>query len=89
MYPACQNLLLAARGLGYGGVLTMWHHTVENELKELLAIPEGVALSAWRHKENAKALDALQAIILDAETPQGLRQRAELLLAVVRAGPIR
>ncbi|MCA3667277.1 MAG: hypothetical protein INF08_11695, partial [Methylobacterium sp.] len=50
---------------------------------------EGVALSAWRHKENAKALDALQAIILDAETPQGLRQRAELLLAVVRAGPIR
>ena len=50
---------------------------------------EGVALSAWKHKENAKALDALQAIILDAETPQGLRQRAELLLAVVRAGPIR
>lgn len=50
---------------------------------------EGVALAAWRAKEHAKALDALQAIILDAETPQGLRQRAELLLAVVRAGPIR
>ncbi|MCA3594296.1 MAG: tetratricopeptide repeat protein [Methylobacterium sp.] len=50
---------------------------------------EGLALSAWKHKDNAKALDALQAIILDAETPQGLRQRAELLLAVVRAGPIR
>ncbi len=50
---------------------------------------EGVALAAWKAKESTKALDALQAIILDAETPQGLRQRAELLLAVVRAGPIR
>ena len=25
VYPACQNLLLAARALGYGGVLTGWH----------------------------------------------------------------
>ena len=25
VYPACQNLLLAARALGYGGVMTMWH----------------------------------------------------------------
>lgn len=50
---------------------------------------EGLALSAWKHGENAKALDALQAIILDADTPQGLRQRAELLLAVVRSGPIK
>ena len=24
MYPACQNLLLAARALGYGGVMTGW-----------------------------------------------------------------
>ena len=46
MYPACQNLLLAARALGYGGALTMWHHLVETELRELLGIPEGVALSA-------------------------------------------
>ena len=29
VYPACQNLLLAARALGYGGVLTMWHGLVE------------------------------------------------------------
>jgi hypothetical protein len=50
---------------------------------------EGLALSAWKHGETTKALDALQAIILDAETPQGLRQRAELLLAVVRSGPIK
>lgn len=46
VYPACQNLLLAARALGYGGVLTMWHHAVEKELRSLLEIPDGVALSA-------------------------------------------
>jgi hypothetical protein len=50
---------------------------------------EGLALSAWKHGETAKALDAVQAIILDADTPQGLRQRAELLLAVIRSGPIK
>ena len=46
VYPACQNLLLAARALGYGGALTMWHHGVEAELRDLLAIPEHVAMSA-------------------------------------------
>ncbi len=46
VYPACQNLLLAARALGYGGALTMWHLGVESELRELLEIPDGVALSA-------------------------------------------
>lgn len=46
VYPACQNLLLAARALGYGGVLTMWHQAVEAELRDVLAIPEGVAISA-------------------------------------------
>ena len=45
VYPACQNLLLAARGLGYGGALTMWHTPVEAELRDLLAIPESVALA--------------------------------------------
>jgi len=46
IYPACQNLLLAARALGYGGVMTGWHAAVESELKELLAIPEGVWIAA-------------------------------------------
>ena len=46
VYPACQNLLLAARALGYGGALTMWHLGVERELRELLGIPDHVALSA-------------------------------------------
>lgn len=46
VYPAAQNLLLAARALGYGGALTMWHQAVEPELRELLQIPDEVALSA-------------------------------------------
>jgi nitroreductase len=46
VYPACQNLLLAARALGYGGALTMWHLAVEDELRSLLDIPDNVALSA-------------------------------------------
>jgi nitroreductase len=46
VYPACQNLLLAARATGYGGALTMWHLGVEDELRTLLGIPDGVALSA-------------------------------------------
>lgn len=46
VYPACQNLLLAARALGYGGVLTGWHASVEHELREMLGIPDGVAIAA-------------------------------------------
>jgi nitroreductase len=47
IYPACQNLLLAARALGYGGVMAGWHHSVDAELRELLGIPtEGVAIAA-------------------------------------------
>jgi nitroreductase len=46
IYPACQNLLLAARALGYGGVLTGWHYAVEAELKDLLGVPEEVFLAA-------------------------------------------
>ncbi len=40
IFPACQNLLLAARGLGYGGVLTGWHAMVEVELRALCRIPD-------------------------------------------------
>lgn len=46
VYPACQNLLLASRALGYGGVLTMWHRSVEDDLREVLGIPDDVAISA-------------------------------------------
>lgn len=46
VYPACQNLLLAARDLGYGGVLTIWHQLVETELAELLGLPDEVSMAA-------------------------------------------
>ncbi len=46
VYPAMQNLLLAARARGYGGVVTMWHMAVEQELAELLEIPDGVFVAA-------------------------------------------
>jgi nitroreductase len=46
IYPACQNLLLAARALGYGGVITGWQQVVEAELKQLLAIPDDVFMAA-------------------------------------------
>ncbi|MCU1351869.1 MAG: nitroreductase [Acidimicrobiales bacterium] len=45
IYPACQNMLLAARALGYGGVLTEFQALVEAELRQLLEIPEDVALA--------------------------------------------
>jgi nitroreductase len=40
IYPACQNLLLAARAVGLGGVFTGFHYSVEPELRRLLSIPE-------------------------------------------------
>ncbi|MDQ2678615.1 MAG: nitroreductase family protein [Actinomycetota bacterium] len=46
VYPACQNLLLAARALGYGGVMMMWHALVDAELRALFGIPDDVFLAA-------------------------------------------
>lgn len=46
IYPACQNLLLAARALGYGGAMIGWHSAVEAELKELLSIPDEAFIAA-------------------------------------------
>jgi nitroreductase len=45
IYPACQNLLLAARALGYGGVFTGWHFGVERQLRDLVAIPDGTFIA--------------------------------------------
>jgi nitroreductase len=45
IFPAVQNLLLAARALGYGGVLTGFHGLVETELRELLDVPDGVFMA--------------------------------------------
>jgi nitroreductase len=46
VYPACQNLLLAARDLGYGGVMTVWHRVVEDRLAEILGLPERAGIAA-------------------------------------------
>ncbi len=42
IYPAVQNLMLAARALGLGTTLTSLHKLHEAEVKELLGVPEGV-----------------------------------------------
>lgn len=46
VYPACQNLLLAARSLGFGGVMTTFHQPVEAELAEIVGLPDGVTIAA-------------------------------------------
>jgi len=42
VYPACQNLFLAARALGLGTALTTVHRQREDEVREVLAIPDDV-----------------------------------------------
>ncbi len=42
IYPAVQNLMLAARALGLGTTITTLHRTHEAEVKQLLGVPEGV-----------------------------------------------
>lgn len=46
IYPSVQNLLLAARAEGLGTALTTLLCAVEPKVKELLAIPDGVATAA-------------------------------------------
>lgn len=46
VYPSVQNLLLAARAEGLGTALTTLLCAVEPKVKELLAIPDGVATGA-------------------------------------------
>lgn len=46
VFPACQNILLAARALGYGAVLTGFHSFVDDELRTLLGVPEGTLIAA-------------------------------------------
>ena len=41
IYPACQNLLLAARANGLGATLTIWHLFREPEWRRALGVPRG------------------------------------------------
>jgi nitroreductase len=42
VYPGLQNVLLAARALGLGAVMTTWHLMLEHEWKKELGIPKEV-----------------------------------------------
>ena len=44
VYPAGQNLIVAARSLGLGAVFTTFHVAAEAEVREALAIPDEVRL---------------------------------------------
>jgi len=46
IYPAVQNILLAARALELGSVLTTFHKAYEAEVKEILGIPDNVETAA-------------------------------------------
>ena len=46
IYPAVQNLMLAARALGLGTTLTTLHRRHEADVKALLAIPDGIETMA-------------------------------------------
>ena len=46
IYPAVQNLMLAARGLGLGTVITTVFQAHQEEIKALLGIPENVETAA-------------------------------------------
>ena len=44
IFPACQNLHLAARALGYGVCFSGWHQSIKKELEDVLGLPENVEL---------------------------------------------
>ena len=46
IYPAVQNLMLAARALGLGTALTTVHRMHQDEVRQLLGIPETVETAA-------------------------------------------
>lgn len=46
IFPAVQNLLLAARALGLGSTLTTLHTVFADDLKDRLAIPDAVEVAA-------------------------------------------
>lgn len=44
VYPAAQNLIVAARALGLGTTFTTFHLAAEREVREALALPDDVLL---------------------------------------------
>jgi len=59
LYPAAQNLIVAARSLGLGTTFTTFHMLMEGELRELLGIPQAIKLGVmipigWPQKDFVK-----------------------------------
>jgi len=46
VFPAVQNLLLAARAQGLGAAITLWHSQCEDQLREMIGIPDGWLIAA-------------------------------------------
>lgn len=45
LYPAAQNLIVAARALGLGSVFTAYHKVAEPRVREILGIPDAVQIA--------------------------------------------
>ena len=59
LYPAAQNLIVAARSLGLGTTFTTFHMFMENELRDLLGIPKEIKFGVmipigWPQNEFSK-----------------------------------
>ena len=46
IYPAAQNLIVAARALGLGSVFTTYHHVVDDVIRHVLEIPDEIRIGA-------------------------------------------
>ena len=46
LYPAAQNILVAARALGLGTTFTTMHMTAERTVREVLALPDHIKIAA-------------------------------------------
>lgn len=47
VYPAAQNMIVAARALGLGTVFTTFHGVAEGTIREVLAIPDDVLIGCF------------------------------------------
>ena len=44
IYPAAQNLILAARALGLGSTFTTFHHVAEPTIRDVLGVPDEIRI---------------------------------------------
>lgn len=46
IYPAAQNIILAARALGLGSTFTTFHHVADRTIRDVLGIPDDIRIGA-------------------------------------------